>query len=865
MVEMINSNSNDGNVSGSGSIVKSGSNPNIKNFALSMSSSPPSVSFLIQHQLSKSAGFLGNKFMQDDDINDSVFLQEEIQFGDLIIVSNRLPMTITRDKETNEFIYKKSSGGLVTALTGMKGREFKWVGWTGGEVNDEQEKSKLKTELMEKYQQFPVFLSDKDASMYYDGFSNGILWPLFHYLYERNSMFDELQWEAYKRVNETFADAIMEIYKENDMVWVHDYHLMLLPKLLRQRKPDINIGFFLHIPFPSSEIYRILPVRTELLEGLLASNLVAFHTFDFARHFLSSCTRTLGCDTTPRGLLYNGIFCTVHSLPIGIDPEMFKQVVRSEECQKRINDFKELKYKGKRIVLGIDRLDYTKGVQLKFHAFEKFLTTYPEYSKNTVLIQVGVPTRQNVKEYQDLLSDINELSGRMNSTFGTLEDGFPVHFLYKSIPFVDLCALYSIADICLVTSVRDGMNLVSCEYVVCQDQAYQSGLRKDYGVLVLSEFAGAARSLGGSIIINPWDIGQTMKAVHDGLLMRGVEKEARHKHNWSIISRNTATQWGSDFMQEFEAACRYQKDPTLFNKLTAKNLPFISSSQVRHELETSKAKRLFIFDYDGTIVPLQKYPGLAVPSERVLNILKRLASDERNDVFIVTGRDQQMMTEFLGGVKNLGIASEHGVFTKFPNSEEWDTTLYHLDNESLQWIDYVTPIIEHVSSRTPGSFSEIKKSSIVFHYRNSDPDYGEWSANELRLHLEMAFAAYPMDIIKGRNRTLEIRPMSVSKGACVKKLIERGDYDFIFVAGDDTTDESMFEEAERCSKKNPMTCTSSPPLSPTLTRNPFVGGNISKKSVFSVVVGRENSAHSRAKYQINSVDDLLDVLDLIAT
>ncbi|KAG2389046.1 hypothetical protein C9374_014446 [Naegleria lovaniensis] len=882
--------------------------------------------------------------------NTEQVLMDDFKFGDLIVVSNRLPMTISRNPNSviihgnsnsshgmdskkgvskdvhpqnkhanhsqqqqqhtpqqspqmqdhsSNFIFKKSSGGLVTALTGMcKGqfkKDFKWIGWIGtAEFELEEEKAELRHEL-EKFNQYPVFLEAEEAHKYYDGFSNGVLWPLFHYLYEKNVTFNMAEWEAYQRVNEKFADAVLEVYKDNDAVWIHDYHLMLLPAILRHRRPDINIAFFLHIPFPSSEIYRILPVRSQLLEGLLASNMVAFHTYDFARHFLSSCTRTLGSDTTPRGLLHKGLFVSVHSLPIGIDPNMFREGVQSDECRKILDDFKNVKYKGKKIVLGIDRLDYTKGVQLKFEAFEKFLTNYPQYANDTVLIQVGVPTRPNVVEYQELLSHVNETTGRINSTFGTLTHGFPVHFLYKSVALPELCALYTLADVCLVTSIRDGMNLVSSEYVVCQDEAVRLGVKsvKELGVLILSEFAGAARSLGGSIIINPWDIDQTMKAIKDGLDMKPAEKHVRHKANISIIMRNTASQWASDFMQEFESACRYQKDPTVFNKLTLKGLPALKLEALIPEYQ-SEQKRLFLFDYDGTLVKMARNPMLALPSERCLEMLKHLCSDPNNHVYIITGRDQYQMTEFVGSIKELGIASEHGLFCRHPNSEEFTSSLYNIDLESLNWIGMVREILEHVSSRTPGSFVEVKRSSLAFHYRNSDPDYGEWIVNELKLHLEMAFNSLPLEIIKGRNKFLEIRPQSVSKGACARKLIERGDYGFIFCAGDDNTDEAMFEEVERHSRKNitPMSPTPSTPTigvssvssqgsespwspkpaqvhspqSPSHRYTPAVGGFarntsiIIPKSVFSVFVGNDKIV-TKARYHVGNIDHLMKVLE----
>jgi len=787
---------------------------------------------------------------------------QNIKFGDLIIVSNRLPITITRDPTTGSFQYKKSSGGLVTALTGMSGRDFKWIGWTGGEVTDPEERKIMINDLGTQYNCIPVFLNDKDADDYYNGFSNGILWPLFHYLFEKNSVFNEKQWKAYQKVNQQFADVILEHYKTGDMVWVHDYHLMLLPLMLRQKRPDANIAFFLHIPFPSSEVYRILPVREKLLEGLLACNFIAFHTYNFVRHFLSSCTRTLGIDTSPKGFVHNGIFVNTNAFPIGIDPTQFQKGVQSPACQERIRYFLQDKFKGKKIIVGVDRLDYTKGVDMKFLAYEKFLSTYPKYKECTVLIQVGVPTRQDVQEYRDLASTVNELVGRINSTFGTL-DGFPVHYINKSVPFPDLCALYAIADALIVTSIRDGMNLVSSEFVACQDEMYRSQMHsKDIGVLILSEFAGAATSLGGSIIINPYDIELTAKAMFDALEMRHSERLARHEQNFRIVSTNTATYWGSSFMKEFEKSCRVQYISTLYHRGGAISFDVEAIRQAYK----SAQKRLFLLDYDGTIVDLHKYPTLAIPKSRLEAVLTKLCSDPKNEVYIMTGRDKDTMTKFLGHIKNLGFACEHGMRTRHPNEEEW-TSLYKFEEVDLSWMKLVKPILESVAARTPGSFPEIKESSLVFHYRNSDPEYGNWQANELKLHLEESFGSQPMDIIKGK-KVIEIRPTNVNKGIAARRLIRASGADFIFCAGDDNTDEEMFDEAEKFASLSHNFQNQSSPGSPSPSSNVL---GVRKPSlqdlavvpnhVITTVVGSQHANFSRAHHAVSSPSDLLDKLE----
>lgn len=790
---------------------------------------------------------------------------QNVKFGDLVIVSNRLPITITRDEQTGSFQYKKSSGGLVTALTGMGGRDFKWIGWTGGEVTDPEERRIMTNDLETQYNCIPVFLNDKDADDYYNGFSNGILWPLFHYLFEKNTVFNEKQWNAYKKVNQQFADVILENYKEGDMIWVHDYHLMLLPQMLRQKRPDANIAFFLHIPFPSSEIYRVLPVREQLLEGLLACNFISFHTYNFARHFLSACTRTLGVDTSPKGFVHNGIFVNTKAFPIGIDPTQFQKGVQSQACQERIKYFLQEKYKGKKIIVGVDRLDYTKGVDMKFLAYEKFLSSYPKYKENTVLIQVGVPTRQDVQEYRDLACTVNELVGRINSTFGTL-DGFPVHYINKSVPFPDLCALYAIADALIVTSIRDGMNLVSSEFVVCQDELRKQGhYNKDVGVLILSEFAGAATSLGGSIIINPYDIEMTAKAMFDALEMRHSERLARHDQNFRIVSSNTATYWGSSFMKEFEKSCRVQYASTIYQKHNGGVLDF-DILKIQNGYLKAK-RRLFLLDYDGTVVDLHRYPTLAIPTQRLEAMLTKLCSDPKNEVYIITGRDKDTMTKFLGHINGLGFACEHGMRTRHPHETEW-TSLYKFDEVDLSWMKYVKPILEQVSARTPGSFPEIKESSLVFHYRNSDPDYGNWQANELKLHLEESFGSQPMDIIKGK-KVIEIRPTNVGKGVAARRLIRASGADFVFCAGDDNTDEEMFEEAEKFanyshgihqnSPGSPSTASHVPRRSPSLQDL-----QTSPKEIVTTIVGSQHANYSRAHHAIASPSELLAKLEQLA-
>lgn len=463
--------------------------------------------------------------------------------GNIIVVSNRLPVTIKKNAETGEYEYSMSSGGLVTALQGLKKTStFQWYGWPGLEIPDD-EKEKVKKDLIEKFNAIPIFLTDEIADLHYNGFSNSILWPLFHY-HPGEINFDENAWLAYNEANATFAEEIVKNVNDNDLIWVHDYHLMLLPEMLRSRLgnsvKNIKLGWFLHTPFPSSEIYRILPVRQEILKGVLSCDLLGFHTYDYARHFLSSVQRVLNINTLPNGVEYQGRFVNVAAFPIGIDVDTFTEGLKKKSVQTRIQQLKET-FKGCKIIVGVDRLDYIKGVPQKLHAMEVFLNEHPEWIGKVVLVQVAVPSRGDVEEYQYLRSVVNELVGRINGQFGTVEF-VPIHFMHKSVPFDELISLYAVSDVCLVSSTRDGMNLVSYEYIACQQEKK--------GSLILSEFTGAAQSLNGALIVNPWNNDELSDAINEALTLLPEKKQANWEKLYKYISKYTSAFWGENFVHE---------------------------------------------------------------------------------------------------------------------------------------------------------------------------------------------------------------------------------------------------------------------------------------------------------------------------
>ncbi|KAG2036847.1 glycosyltransferase family 20 protein [Suillus americanus] len=504
----------------------------------------------------------------------SIFPTSAESFADmegkhLIVVANRLPITITKDA-SGEYHFKMSSGGLVSALSGFKkSLSFTWIGWPGFYIPP-KDRAYVDKRLMEEYSCQAVYLDDDVAEGHYNGFSNSILWPLFHY-HPGEMNFDEENWLMYRQANFRFAETVRKQITPGSMVWVQDYHLMLLPMILRglvdgssggeyqkqelnkiaegieeevhissERIPDVKIGFFLHTPFPSSEIYRILPVRREILLGVLFCDLIGFHTYDYARHFLSSCTRILGLPTMPNGVEFEGRLAHVGTFPIGIEPSSFIKNLEKESVKSRIAQL-EQRFNGVKVIVGVDRLDYIKGVPQKLHALELFLTQHPEWIGKVVLVQLAVPSRQDVEDYQNLRSTVNELVGRINGRFGTVEF-MPIHFMHKSLAFDELCALYAISDVCLVTSTRDGMNLVSYEYIACQ-QARQ-------GAMILSEFAGAAQSLNGSIVVNPWDPQQVADAIHEAVTMDTETRAENHRKLFKYVNKYSAAFWGTSFIKE---------------------------------------------------------------------------------------------------------------------------------------------------------------------------------------------------------------------------------------------------------------------------------------------------------------------------
>ena len=727
----------------------------------------------------------------------------------LIVVSNRLPLSIIRDADSGGLSYRMSSGGLVTALNGVKDdMSFLWVGWVGTEIaEDEQDMvlSKIKDDYNDSLR--PVFIDDDLAELYYNGFSNDVLWPLFHYQplpsFKQGDerKFNVQTWDAYLAANQKFAEVISQIYQPGDVIWVHDYHLMVLPSILRKRIPQCKIGWFLHVPFPSSEVYRMLPVRKEILEGVLSSDLVGFHTYDYARHFLTSCTRILGLECSPKGVEYNGRFCTIGVHPIGIDPEFFQSTLEKSKTQARIDELLEM-FKGQKVLLGVDRLDYIKGMPHKLLAMELFLNKHPEWVQHVVLVQIAVPSRTEVDEYKLLCSQVNELVGRINGRFGSL-DYTPIHYINRSVKKEELCALYNVADAAVVTSVRDGMNLVSYEYVVCQNEK-KNGSKP--GVLILSEFAGSAQSLSGALRINPWNTEDVANSFYEALTLGEVERELRHAKLYRYVTEHNASFWAKSFVQELIATTGRENQTDSLkvgpDKGKEKTLPIKNLLRAYKKAKT----RLILTGYGGILLPsgsVGNIPSFQHIPNSIRTMLNELTKDTKNSLIVVSTRTKQSMQEAFAGLK-CGIAAEHGFHYSMPatktttkNTRTWESLAPKEEKQEDDWKLVVLPIMSYFNERTPGSIIEQRELSLTWHYKNADQDFGAWQAKDLQVHLEDAVSDLPLEVYQGGKR-LEVRHVKANKATFVEALLSELDkagkqIDFVLCIGATRSDDDMFK------------------------------------------------------------------------
>ena len=695
-----------------------------------------------------------------------------------IIISNRLPINLEIDNNT--IISKPSVGGLATGMKSVhQSGDSIWIGWSGitDENLDEHSENLVKNEL-KKHKCVPVNLSEKEVNEYYFGFSNRTIWPLFHYFTEYTE-YKHKNYKTYKAVNKKFAQTVIDNLNDDDTVWIHDYQLFFLPQLIKEQKPNVSIGFFLHIPFPSYEVFRILPWRKQILKGLLGADLIGFHTYDYERHFLSSVQRILGFEIEFNTVVNGQQITTVDTFPMGIDYEKFSQAALNNSKQNKAENsdvqneiYKHLDAdKGAKLILSIDRLDYTKGIANRLRAFEFFLDNYPQYHQKVRLVLLAVPSRANVPQYQKLKNEIDQLVGRINGKFAEVS-WTPIWYFYRSMPFENLIDLYTSSDVALITPVRDGMNLVAKEYVATRTDKT--------GVLILSEMAGAAAEMGEAILINPNNFEEIASSLHQALSMPVEEQISRNETLQKRLKRYNVNKWANSF---FEALNTIKEDKSSHS---AKYLNQDNRNQLITDFTKAKNRILFL-DYDGTLAPFVKIPSQAKPTPILKERLEKLSSLPNTKVVLITGRDKDTFNTWFGESSQT-LITEHGAWLKEVN-QDWEL----LEPLSNEWFSFIEPILESFTDRTPGSIIETKKYSLAWHFRNVDPELGNKRANDLKVTLQQLIANHNLEILEG-DKVLEIKTSGVNKGKSACKMLINQEYDFILSMGDDWTDEYMFKE-----------------------------------------------------------------------
>ncbi len=692
--------------------------------------------------------------------------------GRLLLVSNRLPVTLTQGN--GGWTARAAAGGLATGLSGPhRASEGRWIGWPGV-VGEGAELPAEVRALLAQQAMVGVGLGPAEHEAYYTRISNRCLWPLLHYFPER-MRFDAADWQVYRDVNRRFADAVLEEVEPGDVVFVQDFHLTLVPALLREARPDLPIGFFLHIPFPSSEVYRIFARREEVLESLLGADVVGFHTLAYVRHFRSAVSHLLGAEVRGNRVHHRGRQVELLARPLGIDADEWSGDGDLEpDVRREMEELREA-IAGRQLILGVERLDYTKGVPERLRAYQALLREDPALVDRVMMIQIAVPSRVEVEEYRDLKDEVDRLAGDINSEFGR-PGRQALHYQYRGVPPHVLRALYRLADVCLVTPLRDGLNLVAKEFVASR--------RDDDGVLVISENAGAAWELGEALRVNVYDGDDMVRVLRQALDMPLDEQRARMAPMRRRVGERDVHTWAREMIEAIRSAKPVPPPPLLV-------------AEGRGELLSAwrEARRRVLFlDYDGSLREFADTPEEASPTPEILELLRRLAASEGVEAWVVSGRSAPVLEEWLGAT-GVGLVAEHGAAVRAPGQERFVA----LSSEyAVDWRASVRAVLDEFTERVPGSRIEEKPLGLAWHYRKAAPGQAEWQALELVRHLNEGATGEPYEVMRG-NKVIEVRPAGISKGRAALRLLKEGlgDLPFVLAVGDDVTDESMFRDLPR--------------------------------------------------------------------
>jgi len=689
-------------------------------------------------------------------------------FKRLLIVSYRLPFSVKQTADGPEL--QQNSGGLVSAVLSMaelmgqqtdSATKIHWVGH-GDAALQQLDAATLENDAFVAH---PVFMDEAVHTGFYEGFSNNLIWPLFHY-FTSYASFQESYFDAYQQANTRFLEEVTALIEPGDLVWIHDFQLMLLPDLLRQAVPTATIGYFFHIPFPNYEIVKLLPRtwRYALIKGILGADVVGFHTTDYVQHFLQSVAEVAEFPAIDQRVVLPDRSVLVSDFPISIDFNKFNDSAQDADVTRTRQRYQRLLRKN-RLIFSVDRLDYTKGIKYRLQGYERFLNQHPDWHNHITLVMTVVPSRDKIEHYQDLKRDIEETVGRINGLFGTI--GWrPIVYTYSSLSFTELLALYTACDIALITPIRDGMNLVCKEFIASRfDQK---------GVLILSELAGAAQELNEAIIINPTDTQEVADAIHQGLDMPLEEQEKRLSHMRQQVQNHNVFRWSHNFLAAFDDVLAQQTDLETNLQIPSFLSAFSEASQ-----------RLLLLDFDGTLAPIVNDPAQAKLTDSLKKVLFKLA--ENCELAVISGRNRQFLETTFATIP-VHLVAEHGAFLKRPD-QPWE----RLDLSADNWVDSVRDIMRSYVDRFAGSFIETKETALVWHYRMADADDIENQAIELATLLRRTSFPIPLTVIQG-NKVIEVKAAQHSKGTVAASLFDQKPYDFIVSIGDDTTDEDMFRQ-----------------------------------------------------------------------
>ncbi|BAT08185.1 probable alpha,alpha-trehalose-phosphate synthase [UDP-forming] 8 [Oryza sativa Japonica Group] len=808
-----------------------------------------------------------------------------------IVVAHRLPLNATPDPGSPfGFAFSLSADAHALQLShGLGLAHVVFVGTLPAEAARALRRSdELDRHLLGCFSCLPVFLPPRAHDEFYAGFCKHYLWPRLHYLLPHAPAangylhFDAGLYRSYASANRSFAARVVEVLSpdDGDLVFVHDYHLWLLPSFLRRGCPRCRVGFFLHSPFPSAEVFRSIPVREDLLRALLNADLVGFHTYDYARHFLSACSRLLGLAYTSRhgrvGINYHGRTVLIKFLSVGVDMGLLRTAMASPEAAAKFREITEVEYKGRVLMVGVDDVDIFKGVRLKLLAMESLLETYPALRGRVVLVQIHNPTRCGGRDVERVRGETAKIQARINARFGG--PGYqPVVVVDRAVPMAEKVAYYAAAECCVVSAVRDGLNRIPYFYTVCREEGPvdakgAAGGQPRHSAIVLSEFVGCSPSLSGAIRVNPWNIEAMAEAMHGALTMNVAEKQARHVKHYTYLKLHDVIVWARSFAADLQLACKDRSTmrtigmgigpsyrvvavDAAFKKLPPE-LVNLSYRAAAAAAAGGGGGRLILLDYDGTLEPTGAFDN--APSDAVIVILDELCSDPNNVVFIVSGRSKDDLERWLAPCANLGIAAEHGYFIRWSRDAPWETMASKQLAAAMEWKAAAKNVMRHYAEATDGSYIEAKETGMVWRYEDADPRLAPLQAKELLDHLATVLASEPVAVRSGY-KIVEVIPQGVSKGVAAECIVSAmaarrgGALGFVLCVGDDRSDEDMFGAlASLCGGGKNGGASSSTTTTTAL---------LAAAQVFACTVGNKPSM---ASYYLNDKEEVVDMLHGLA-